>query len=315
MPNFLPTVAEWIRRTLEGYSRQKRSVASFKFPRLSKYFSPELLNSASVVVTHPLPVPPLSALGLSEFVAFESQSMSGITFLDTYFLLPGDAGEESLHFHELVHVIQWQVLGPKDFLLFYAAGLALGHNHAAAATRTFPGSEFLRWRCADGSRACGTPEDSTTNRKASCSPTVGEKTEVADANEPSAGRARRSGGETRRQPKSSRGVCRRARNPCSERSRALHRRPRSYDWKWRPDELRWRLRNSSPNYPHGRSAHPTWRLYVRPTFTIGKTMANVHWIRPAQVDSGFKEAPFGGRPREEGYISAPYTLRLAAIYD
>jgi hypothetical protein len=84
---FLPTVAEWIRRTLKGYSGQKRSVAS------------------SVVVTHPLSVPPLSALGLSEFAAFESQSMSGITFFDTYFLLPGDAGEESLHFHELVHVI------------------------------------------------------------------------------------------------------------------------------------------------------------------------------------------------------------------
>jgi hypothetical protein len=25
---------------------------------------------------------------------------------------------------ELVHVVQWQVLGPKDFLLLYAAGLA-----------------------------------------------------------------------------------------------------------------------------------------------------------------------------------------------
>ena len=50
--------------------------------------------------------------------------MSGITYLDTYFLERSAAADESLHFHELVHVVQWQVLGPKDFLLLYAAGLA-----------------------------------------------------------------------------------------------------------------------------------------------------------------------------------------------
>ena len=50
--------------------------------------------------------------------------MGGITYLDTYFLLPGGADDESLHFHELVHVIQWRVLGPENFLLLYAADLA-----------------------------------------------------------------------------------------------------------------------------------------------------------------------------------------------
>ena len=50
--------------------------------------------------------------------------MCGITFLDTYFLLPSGADDESLHFHELIHVVQWQVLGPKAFLLIYAADLA-----------------------------------------------------------------------------------------------------------------------------------------------------------------------------------------------
>jgi len=82
------------------------------------------LNSASVVITDNLPRPPLSASGLSEFVSFEKQPMGGITYFGTYFLERGAAGDESLHFHELVHVIQWQVLGPKDFLLLYAAGLA-----------------------------------------------------------------------------------------------------------------------------------------------------------------------------------------------
>ena len=121
---FLPTMLDWIQRTLEAHANEKRSVASFGFPRLPRYFSAELLNSASVVITDRLPIPPLSTWGLSEFASFERQPMSAITFLDTYFIHPNAAADESVHFHELVHVIQWQALGPKNFLLLYAAGLA-----------------------------------------------------------------------------------------------------------------------------------------------------------------------------------------------
>jgi hypothetical protein len=82
------------------------------------------LNNASVVLTDRLTMPPLSALGLREFSDFENQPISGITYKDTYFLRWSAAAfDESLHFHELVHVIQWQVLGTRDFLLLYATGL------------------------------------------------------------------------------------------------------------------------------------------------------------------------------------------------
>ena len=121
---FLPTVLGWIQQTLDAHAAERRPVASFKFPRLPYYFSSELLDSASVVSADHLPVPPLSALGLREFADFENQPISGITYLDTYFLQRRAATEESLHFHELVHVVQWKVLGPQDFLLLYAAGLA-----------------------------------------------------------------------------------------------------------------------------------------------------------------------------------------------
>ena len=30
--------------------------------------------------------------------------------------------DESLHFHELVHVVQWQHLGPERFIMAYALG-------------------------------------------------------------------------------------------------------------------------------------------------------------------------------------------------
>jgi hypothetical protein len=121
---FLPIILNWIQETLDAHARERRAVASFNFPRLSHYFSEGLLNTASLVPCDRLPVPPLSALGLREFADFEGQPARGITYRDTYFLWSADATDESLHFHELVHVVQWQVLGPKDFLLLYAAGLA-----------------------------------------------------------------------------------------------------------------------------------------------------------------------------------------------
>jgi hypothetical protein len=125
---FLPIILDWIQQTLDAHADDKRPVASFKFRRLPRYFSERLLNATTVVPTDRLPVPPLSALGLWEFADFESQPLSGITYRDTYFLQRSVASDESLHFHELVHVVQWQVLGPKDFLLLYAPGLA-GHGY------------------------------------------------------------------------------------------------------------------------------------------------------------------------------------------
>src|SRR5471030_409451 len=102
---------------------QKGSVESFGFQRLLLYFQRSLLHSTNVVVTDAPPVPPLAAWRLSEFAWIESQPRA-VTYQDTYFLEPSAAGSESIHFHELVHAVQWRVLGPEDFLLLYTAGLA-----------------------------------------------------------------------------------------------------------------------------------------------------------------------------------------------
>jgi hypothetical protein len=54
----------------------------------------------------------------------QQRSFAGITFKDTYFIQTGEASE-SLHFHELVHVAQWKVLGVDNFLRAYGAGLVM----------------------------------------------------------------------------------------------------------------------------------------------------------------------------------------------
>jgi hypothetical protein len=54
--------------------------------------------------------------------------LAGITFKDTFFLQQ-DKSSESLHFHELVHIVQWARLGVDNFLLAYGLGFILGGGY------------------------------------------------------------------------------------------------------------------------------------------------------------------------------------------
>jgi hypothetical protein len=76
-----------------------------------------------VVFVDNVEFPPLERFGLPEFAAQQQLPFDGITFDDTYFLRKG-AERESLHFHQLVHVVQWQHLGFDKFLFAYGVGLA-----------------------------------------------------------------------------------------------------------------------------------------------------------------------------------------------
>jgi len=124
----LPLVLGWIDSALAAHAAQARPLAAYRFPRLPAFYSPRLLAAAKVVEVSRVPVPPLSALGLPEFAPFESGDYTGITYKDTYFVRAAEATRESLHFHELVHVVQWHHLGVDRFLIAYAIGL-LQHGY------------------------------------------------------------------------------------------------------------------------------------------------------------------------------------------
>lgn len=118
----LPAVLEWIDRTLRDYRDHAVPVGSLDFPGLRRAFPPEVLDMAkSVSVAGKVPFPPLNRMGLSEFSPMEGMPIAGITYRDTFFV--GRHYEtERLYFHETVHVIQWDRLGPADFLLAYGVG-------------------------------------------------------------------------------------------------------------------------------------------------------------------------------------------------
>jgi len=67
-------------------------------------------------------------MGLPEFVAIEQLPAAGITFRNLCFIHAGMASE-SVHFHELVHAVQWRTIGVNHFMLTYGVGL-LQHGYA-----------------------------------------------------------------------------------------------------------------------------------------------------------------------------------------
>lgn len=119
----LPPLIDWIERTLDAHAARARPVATLGLLRLPQYFSAGQLAAAKVVEVERVPVPPLSALGAPGFEEFETMQAAGITYLDTFFVDQRYAADESLHFHELIHIVQWRLLGPERFLADYAAGL------------------------------------------------------------------------------------------------------------------------------------------------------------------------------------------------
>lgn len=114
----------WMEETNRSYTSQARSVASLGFPRLAQDFPTDVLASAKVVVLDTLPLPALASMGLGGFAHFLQGDLDGITYLDTIYIKTSKSADPALLVHELIHVLQWRMLGPKRFLALYAEGLA-----------------------------------------------------------------------------------------------------------------------------------------------------------------------------------------------
>jgi len=126
----LPQVREWMDQFLDAHADRARPVSALGFARLSACFPRELLDRAKIVSVERVPFPPVEKFGLPEFAPMQQMAFDGITFKDTFFLQKGRASE-ALHFHELIHVVQWSRLGVDNFLLAYALGLfSVGYDQS-----------------------------------------------------------------------------------------------------------------------------------------------------------------------------------------
>jgi hypothetical protein len=131
----LPRIREWILRYIDSTAVQAVTVASLSIPDLDRCYSKELLGSTRVLITNQICYPPLDQFGLGEFKAFGEIPWSGITYGDIYFLRR-DVACPALHFHEFVHVVQYQHLGIERFLWAYSVDLALHGYEASPLEKT-----------------------------------------------------------------------------------------------------------------------------------------------------------------------------------
>lgn len=109
---------QWIDQTLQDYSNEKKSCECF-LTDFKGFYPAEFLSTSSFVVLDQIPKPDFPELRQAGFGDFIDMEAVGITYKNTYFVKKGDEKRLDLHFHELVHVLQWQFLGVQGFMSRY----------------------------------------------------------------------------------------------------------------------------------------------------------------------------------------------------
>ena len=119
---FLSEVKSWIARTLIDYEARMQPVAAARFAKLEGYYPADLLSSAQRVIVDRCPVPPLGGTGVPQLAEIEHWALKGIPWENTMFIRQDLADWDAIHFHELLHIGQWQFLGADRYLTAWTIG-------------------------------------------------------------------------------------------------------------------------------------------------------------------------------------------------
>jgi hypothetical protein len=128
----------WASDETRAWIEEQRTIhrpAGGQLPPVAKdavrgFFTPAVLDSARVAVLAVIPNPPFleqaRAAGLP--VEIDFSIMEGLTLLDTILISQTVPPTDplGLMFHELVHVVQYEILGVEEFSRQYVRGLAEG---------------------------------------------------------------------------------------------------------------------------------------------------------------------------------------------
>ncbi len=111
-------IENWIDETLRDHLDKRVSCDCFA-TAFNGFYPTAFLSKSYYVVVDEIPKPDFTELreaGLGDFI---DMAVDGITYKDTYFISRGCENNLELHFHELVHVLQWEILGVSDFINRY----------------------------------------------------------------------------------------------------------------------------------------------------------------------------------------------------
>jgi hypothetical protein len=115
-------VRNWIALTLAEHEARMEPVEAARFERLYGYFPQDLLQRVQRVIVDRCPVPPLSVTGISQLAEIESWDIKGIPWENTIFIRRDLTDWDAVHFHELLHIVQWEYLGAEGYLTAWAVG-------------------------------------------------------------------------------------------------------------------------------------------------------------------------------------------------
>jgi hypothetical protein len=126
----LEQLEQWIDMT-NCEHREHRTCCSLFSNEFMGFYPEAFLQNAYFVVVDTIPKPNLPGLleiGLGDFIEMDVQ---GITYKNTYYVVPQLASNLRLHFHELVHVAQWKQLGTLPFIERYMTEIqTFGYDHS-----------------------------------------------------------------------------------------------------------------------------------------------------------------------------------------
>jgi len=118
----LSEVKKWIVHTLAEHDPQKQPVAAAQFEKLEGYYPADVLQRTQRVIVDRCPVPPLVAFGIPELAEIENWDLKGVPWENTIFIRRDLADWDVVHFHELLHIVQWQCMGTDRYLTAWAVG-------------------------------------------------------------------------------------------------------------------------------------------------------------------------------------------------
>jgi hypothetical protein len=126
IPSIVADARQWVESQRNRYRPVARGLTETEWVELERFFTPVYLDLARItwgpVVEDPPFYPELQSLGLH----FPFSAANGITYVDTIFLAESrgfhDPPPLPLLFHELVHVVQFSILGVDRFLSRYVQG-------------------------------------------------------------------------------------------------------------------------------------------------------------------------------------------------
>ena len=118
----LSDVQNWIVHTLAEYAGQMEPIAAAQFERLNGYYPNTLLQRVQRVIVDRCPTPPLASTGIPQLSEIETWDVKGIPWQNTIFIRRDLADWDAVHFHELLHIIQWDLLGTERYLTAWAIG-------------------------------------------------------------------------------------------------------------------------------------------------------------------------------------------------